>query len=414
MKKPALMILFLITTVFVFCEETLDQALENARKTIEQALPAGTQIVVLDFEDATGTQGAAFNTGMADYVTEKLELGFTGGGKLTVITRSRLQTVQKEREYQNMGYVSDEQAAELGKELGAQAVITGRLRKISTKYRLTITALNVETAQMVGGYETTIKSDSILKGLLGITALEEQQRALRAQEQAAARERRAQERQQKKQEQAAARELKEQRQHELAVTREQNAVKRDIKIILGARAALDVTLNKPSDDYFSGAVTEEKVPFMKTPVLSGFFGINSTSKAMGFRIEASYFHNNALNLQYNGNSREYSWNTFDVAALYNFGFAESMYLLSIFAGPYGSMPIGKMKNGGSQEIDKSVLGIMSSWGLLGGLKMGLKLGPGYAALDGRYFYDLNETKVNGEKFVRRSGILIGLGYEFWL
>ncbi|MDR1144322.1 MAG: hypothetical protein LBK77_08945 [Spirochaetaceae bacterium] len=400
MKKPALVILFLITAVFVFCEDTLDQALKNAQKAIEQVLPAGTQIVVIDFQDATGTRGAAPNIGMADYVTEKLEMGFTGGGKLTVIARSRLQTLQREREYQNMGYVSDEQAARLGRELGAEAVITGRLGKITTDYRLTITALRVETSQMVGVYETTVKSDRTLKGLLGITALEEQERA-------AARE-------QKKQEQAAARELKKQEQHELALTREQNAARRDMKIILGVRTALDITLNKPSDDYFSGAVTEEKVSFLKTPVFSGFFGLNSTSKAMGFRIEASYFLNNGLNLQYNGNSREYFWNTFDVAALYNFGFAESTYLLGIFAGPYGSMPVGKMKNGGSQEIDKSILGMMSSWGLLGGLKAGLKLGPGYLTLDGRYFYDLNETKVNGEKFVRRSGILAGLGYEFWL
>jgi hypothetical protein len=190
--------------------------------------------------------------------------------------------------------------------------------------------------------------------------------------------------------------------------------RQDMKIILGVRTALDLSINKPSDDYFSGNVTEEDVSLIQTPVFSGFFGLNSTSKIMGFRIEASFFLNNGLNLRHNWNSREYSWNTFDVAALYNFGFAGSRYLFGIFAGPYGSMPVGKMKNGGSQEIDKPILGIMSSWGLLIGLKAGRKLGPGYLALDGRYFYDLNETKVDGEKFVRRSGILVGLGYEFWL
>jgi TolB-like protein len=418
MKKPVAVIFFLLSAIFAFCDVTLDQAIENARMAIEAALADGTRIVVVDFEDATKVKGTAVNTEMAEYVTEKLETGFSNGRVLTVITRSKLRTVQNERDYQNSGYVNDEQAAELGKELGAQAVITGRLRKLAGKYQLTITAIDVETSKIEVAYETTIKSDKVLEGLLGITALREQEQAAarerkeqQRQERAAARE---QERQEKEQAEAEARKRKEDQKQELSLVREQNAARRDMKIILGVRAALDFTLSKPSDEHFSGTVTEDKVSFLHTPVFSGFFGINSVSKAMGFRIEASYFRNNGLNVQHNGNSHEFSWDTFDVAVLYNFGFAESTYLMGVFAGPYGSMPLGKMRGGENLEIDKSIFGMMSSWGLLGGLKAGVKLGPGYLTFDGRYFYDLNETKVNDIKFVRRSGILAGLGYEFWL
>ena len=67
-----------------------------------------------------------------------------------------------------------------------------------------------------------------------------------------------------------------------------------------------------------------------------------------------------------------------------------------------------------------MLNFMASYGILGGISMGFKLGPGYIALDGRYAYDfneiafINETDNNTYKLFRRRGFNVSLGYELWL
>jgi hypothetical protein len=69
------------------------------------------------------------------------------------------------------------------------------------------------------------------------------------------------------------------------------------------------------------------------------------------------------------------------------------------------------------EIE-TLLNIIGSYGILGGISMGFKLGPGYLALDGRYIYDFNTITIhkdNGEySLFRRRGFNVGLSYELWL
>jgi hypothetical protein len=414
MKKLVFPVFILVTTVFAFGDVTIDQAIENARKQMEVDLPAAAQIVVAGFEA---------NTEIATYVTEKLETSLVNGRKFTVIDRSHWSAVQRERDYQHSGYVSDSEAAQLGKELGADIFIIGKLRKINnTSYQFSISAIDVETAKIESAFDTGIKMDKTLEGLLGITQQRELEQAAVAAQQAAAAEKREQERaaaaEKREQQQAAAAEKRERERERKKAEQAASAARRDMKIVLGARGAFAIGFNAPSEDYFGSGSSRDGTSVFDTFALSGFFGLNSVSNAMGFRVEGTYIHDNTLDVSVGGASREYSWNSLDFSALFNFGYAEKN-LFCLYAGPYVSFPLGDLSGSQSGEIEKDILGMFSSWGLLGGLRFGMKAGPGYITLDGRYFYDLNETKVTvgsttDTNFARRSGILIGLGYEFWL
>jgi TolB-like protein len=393
MKRLIFPALILMTAVFAFGDVTIDQAIENARRSMESNLPAQTQIVVVDFEDATDPYNRS-NTQLSSYVTERLEASFVNGRKLSVIARSRLRTVQGERYYQNSGNVSDLEAARMGRELGAGIVITGRLRKINDNYQFNIYAIAVESAKIEAVFETGVRLDATLSGLLGITRQRELQQAAEAAQ-------------------------REQNEQAARLERERNRARRDKKIVLGVQGAFDVSFTEPSEDFFGPGATKDDA-FFETFAFSGYFGLNSVSSAMGFRIEGAYIHNNAISVSAGpgGPGGEYSWNSLDGALLFNFGYAEGT-LFSLYAGPYVSFPLSDLSGSQSGDIEKSIFVIFSSWGLLGGLKAGLKAGPGYVVLDGRFFYDLNETKVTvgaaaDTNFVRRMGILIGVGYEFWL
>jgi len=78
------------------------------------------------------------------------------GGKLVVIERKELDLIRQEKHLQLSGEVSDESAQAIGRELGAQVIITGSLRNVGKSYRFKIKTLNVETAVIAAEYSAEI------------------------------------------------------------------------------------------------------------------------------------------------------------------------------------------------------------------------------------------------------------------
>jgi len=74
------------------------------------------------------------------------------------------------------GEVDDNSAQRLGQMLGAQNIITGSVTKIGDRYRLTVRALNVESARIEGQFNRNISNSPTIDALIqtsvavGITA----------------------------------------------------------------------------------------------------------------------------------------------------------------------------------------------------------------------------------------------------
>jgi TolB-like protein len=119
---------------------SLDGAITQAVKAVEARLATGAKLAVLNFSSPS----EAFS----DYVIEELSGALVMNNKVTVIERRSLDLIRKEMNLQLSGDVSDESAMSIGKQLGAQAIVTGSLTNLGDVYRFRVKIINVETARI--------------------------------------------------------------------------------------------------------------------------------------------------------------------------------------------------------------------------------------------------------------------------
>jgi hypothetical protein len=240
----------------------------------------------------------------------------------------------------------------------------------------------VETAAIELMYHTLIRQDKKLDSLLGIT---EQQKTAKA----------------------------------------RKAASRSTRLLLGVRGALG-GIDLAGNELVKANSQVEATPLFPEQGYSVYFGTNNTNSLLGFQIEANFYLNTGMKEEQNGKTRaEFSYNAVDIPFLLRLGFAEGG-MFSLFGGPYISIPLSKLSytynNGSPENLPVAqLLNFMGSFGILGGMTFGFKLGPGYIALDGRYTYDFTDIAyvTEGHKntitnLFRRRGFKIGLGYELWL
>jgi len=145
MKK--LIILFLFIPVFAFAQNSilLDQALDNCAAQFRNQLPRGSRVAILKIE--------AKSDGLAEYVTDNLSAKIVAQNHLTVVERGRtLRALEAEQNYQLSGNVSDETATLIGKQLGAELVVTGSITSRGDLYSLNIRVVHVETTRIQTQY----------------------------------------------------------------------------------------------------------------------------------------------------------------------------------------------------------------------------------------------------------------------
>jgi TolB-like protein len=119
---------------------SLDGVITQAAKDVETRLSAGAKLAVLNF---TSTAEA-----FSDYVIEELSGALVMNRKVTIIERKSLDLIRKEMNLQLSGDVSDDSAQAIGKQLGAQAIVTGSLTNLGDTYRFRVKVINVETARI--------------------------------------------------------------------------------------------------------------------------------------------------------------------------------------------------------------------------------------------------------------------------
>jgi TolB-like protein len=365
----------------------LDKAIQGAQAEIEANLAPGTKVVVINFTAPT--------TPLSDYVIDRLIAGLVNNRKMTVVERKDIGLIDTEMAYQFSGEVSDESAQAIGQKLGAQSIVSGKFEALGDQYHFSIKTIHVESATIELFYQAPIKQDKKLDTLLNIT------------------------RQQT---------VKTQKEEDRKKVTEQNAqyrqvVQRKTRLILGVRGGIGgiASMGTQAEEGLPG--TNSK-PLFPEQVYSVYFGTSSLNSLTGFQVEGNFHLNTGMEVKdNNGKTGKFSYTAVDIPVLFRLGVAGGG-LFSLFGGPYVSFPLSKMRfkydaGGKTTEYEiATLLNIIGSYGILGGISMGFKLGPGYLALDGRYTFDFNPITVREDdeeySLFRRRGFKVSLGYELWL
>jgi hypothetical protein len=119
----------------------IEGAINRAIQTLLEDLPANTTIAVLNI--------ASNVPDLAVFIMDEIEFQFVGSGNFTVVDRKTLDQIRTEQNFQASGEVDDNSAISIGKMLGANIVITGGITGSTSTQRLTLKALNVQSAQIM-------------------------------------------------------------------------------------------------------------------------------------------------------------------------------------------------------------------------------------------------------------------------
>ena len=148
---------------------SLMEAIEQSAEKICADLPAGSRVAIAAWE----SPGA----GLSDYIMEELSGALFDRG-MEVADRRNLEYVYRELDLQMSGSVSDESARSIGKFLGADLVITGRLTELGGPYRYRSSAIHVESATRDSVTRLDVKGDAETRRI--VTALASRKTAVKA------------------------------------------------------------------------------------------------------------------------------------------------------------------------------------------------------------------------------------------
>jgi TolB-like protein len=122
----------------------LDAAIREASDYLNKNVPRGNMIVILNIQSVSEA--------LSDYVIDEFIANTVNDRVFTAVDRQQLDLIRAEHEFQMSGSVDEKLAVSIGKMLSAQTIVSGRVRKMGDRYRMTIRALDVETAQVQGQY----------------------------------------------------------------------------------------------------------------------------------------------------------------------------------------------------------------------------------------------------------------------
>jgi TolB-like protein len=156
-----LMVLFSCSTASNY--HSFDQALENAINKVENDLPEGSDIAILDFKSD--------NPNLSSYIIEELYDKLINNRKLSIMERSRIDTIAMEVGYQLSGEVDDKEIISIGHQLGADYVVTGQITFSGEAYRLRVFAIDIEKGRRIASSSLNINpKDRQINYLLSSTS----------------------------------------------------------------------------------------------------------------------------------------------------------------------------------------------------------------------------------------------------
>lgn len=162
MKKGLLIISFFIfwSSYFTYSQAplSLDSAIRAAAMEINSKMEKGNIVVALNIR-APAKQAS-------EYILDELINALVVESKLIVVDRQNLALIQQEMDFQLSGEVSDESAQDIGKKLGARAIISGSLDDSGDFYRLRIRTIDVTTAAILVSSSINVRKDTQTAALL--------------------------------------------------------------------------------------------------------------------------------------------------------------------------------------------------------------------------------------------------------
>jgi TolB-like protein len=388
-KKITGMIIFCLAAGLAYTQTvSLDNAIRSGAREIEERLAPGTKVIVVNFDSSSSR--------FSDNVIEKLTFDLVNGGKLTILDRKNLDRIREEEGFQYSGEVSDESMQRIGAKLGAQSLISGSGEDMGDHYLVRFRVISIETAAIQSLVLKNVEKDEQLNVLLTGARLG----------------------------------------RGLALSKK--------KFVFGGRfgpgfglTALESEFKK---DYFEPDVQSE------TSFLISLYGTYNITSLFGLQMELNFMINNGVSIDgYDqlkldetddlGNyiyteeeckiNDKFTYSSLDIPILARFNFRPSSRLLiSPFAGPYFSLPLGDLKNeyeypddpSANDSRDDKITSILIS--AMAGVDIGYNLGSGYITLDLRYRNDFAPLRADywGERNVKlfaRQTVNISLGYEIW-
>ena len=143
MKLRLFPVMLLFVGAGLFAQNvSLEQAIQTSTQAIEARLPKGAKTAVLTFTSA--------KQAFSDYIIDELATALSLSKNLQLIDRQYTNAIRKEFNIQFSGDVSDDEIKSIGKQLGAQYVVTGAIVDVGTAYRFRVAAINVESAVREG------------------------------------------------------------------------------------------------------------------------------------------------------------------------------------------------------------------------------------------------------------------------
>ena len=138
--------------------DELDLAIRDASDYLNDNIPNGSMIVILNIQSDSAA--------LSDYIIDELIANAVNDKVFKVVDRQQLDLIRTEQNFQLSGEVDDNLALSIGKFLGAQTIVSGRVSQVADRYRMTIRALEVQTAQVQGQYNRNITAGKTITALM--------------------------------------------------------------------------------------------------------------------------------------------------------------------------------------------------------------------------------------------------------
>ena len=153
-KRIWLMAMVFALTCALAGAATLDDVITNAAQEICKDLPKGARIAIVNFDSDSER--------VSDYIMEELTYAFVENN-VEVADRTNLPYVRQQLQLQAQGDVSEKDGQQIGKFIGAEAIITGQFIPTGGQYRFRVTAVSVKEATRLSGARFDVSDDSALQ-----------------------------------------------------------------------------------------------------------------------------------------------------------------------------------------------------------------------------------------------------------
>ena len=138
--------------------DELDYVIRDASDYLNNNIPNGNKIVILNIQSDS--------TSLSNYIIDELIANAVNDRIFTVVDRQQLEAIRAEQSFQYSGEVADDEALAIGRFFGAQTIVSGTISPLGSRYRMTIRALDVQTATVQGQYNRNIAAGETVIALV--------------------------------------------------------------------------------------------------------------------------------------------------------------------------------------------------------------------------------------------------------